>query len=358
MDKHLGEQYDPKKTSAFLGARNFNRQLKKQVRKQYKKRDVDEWLMKQEPYTLHRRIVNKFQRRNTIVSESEIQFQADLLDVQSHSKDNDGFRFLLTVIDVYSKKAWVIPIKNKSGSEVAKALDELFKSTRPMYFQTDKGKEFYNSEVARVLKNHDIVHFSTENENIKASIIERFNQTLRGILHRAFTKIGRYRYLDILDDIVNAYNDRESSKTGFAPNKVNDLSPEQREDIFLKLNDNTLHFLKSADKLKVGDPVRLVKSRAAFQRGYTPNWTREIFYVSEVMKSSPTTYKVMDYDKVELSGTFYHEELQKVKEPEEYAIEDILDRKKVAGKKMVLVKWMGYPDSFNSWILESEIKDI
>ena len=66
----------------------------------------------------------------------------------------------------------------------------------------------------------------------------------------------------------------------------------------------------------------------------------------------------MDYNKEELAGTFYHEELQKVREPEEYAVETILERKKIGGKKMVLVKWMGYPDEFNSWISESEIKDI
>ena len=87
------EYYNPAKTSDYLGARNFKRELNKHNLK-YKSKDVDDWLLKQEPYTLHKRIVNKFQRRNTIASGPEIQFQADLLDVQSHSKDNDGYKYI------------------------------------------------------------------------------------------------------------------------------------------------------------------------------------------------------------------------------------------------------------------------
>ena len=351
------EYYNPAKTSAYLGARNFKRELNKHNLK-YKNKDVDDWLLKQEPYTLHKRIVNKFQRRNTITPGPEVQFQADLLDVQSHSKDNDGYKYILTVIDVFSKKAWAIPLKNKGGNEVSAALDGIFDRIAPLYLQTDKGKEFYNASVANVLTKHNVIHFSTENDNIKASIVERFNQTLRVILHRAFTKLGRYRYLDILEDVVRGYNNRVNSNTGVAPNEVDDITPDQREDVFLRLHDNSLHFKKTANKFEVGDAVRLVKTRGAFQRGYTPNWTREIFYITQILKTSPTTYRVVDYNKEELAGTFYHEELQKVREPEEYAVESILERKKIGGKKMVLVKWMGYPDAFNSWIPESEIKDI
>ena len=327
-DRSLGAQYyDPTKNSAYLGAKNFKRQLDKSGLK-YKSEDVDDWLMKQEPYTLHKRIVNKFQRRNTIASGPEVQFQADLLDVQNHSKDNDGNTFILTVIDVFSKKAWAIPLKNKGGREVAAALDAIFKDVAPLYLQTDKGKEFYNAQVASVLNKYNIVHFSTENDNIKASIVERFNQTLRVILHRAFTKLGRYRYLDILDGIVRGYNNRVNSNTGVAPNEVDDISPEQREDIFLRLHDNSLHFTKAPVKFKIGDAVRLVKTRGAFQRGYTPNWTREIFYITQILTTSPTTYRVMDYSKEELAGSFYHQELQKVKEPDEYAIESVVRTQK------------------------------
>ena len=91
-------------------------------------------------------------------------------------------------------------------------LDGIFDRFVPLYLQTDKGKEFYNAHVTNVLSMHNIIHFSTENDNIKASIVERFNQTLRVILHRTFTKLGRYRYLDILDDVIRSYNNRDNRK--------------------------------------------------------------------------------------------------------------------------------------------------
>ena len=132
----------------------------------------------------------------------------------------------------FSKKAWAIPLKNKDGNEVSAALDGIFDRVAPLYLQTDKGKEFYNASVANVLTKHNVIHFSTENDNIKASIVERFNQTLRVILHRAFTKLGRYRYLDILEDVVRGYNNRVNSNTGVAPNDVEDITPDQWEDVF------------------------------------------------------------------------------------------------------------------------------
>ena len=104
------EYYNPAKTSAYLGARNFKREVNKHNLK-YKSKDVDDWLLKQEPYTLHKRIVNKFQRRNTITPGPEVQFQADLLDVQSHSKDNDGYKYILTAIDVFFQKGVGYSIK-------------------------------------------------------------------------------------------------------------------------------------------------------------------------------------------------------------------------------------------------------
>ena len=131
-----------------------------------------------------------------------------------------------------SKKGWAIPLQYNGGNEVSVALDGIFDRAVPLYLQTDKGKEFYNFRVANVLSKHNIIHFSTENDNIKASIVERFNQTLRVILHRAFTKLGRYRYLDILDDVIRGYNNRVNRKTGVAPDDVEGLTPEQQEDIF------------------------------------------------------------------------------------------------------------------------------
>ena len=94
---------------------------------------------------------------------------------------DDGYRYLLTCIDVLSKYAWVVPLKNKSGEVVAKAF-QLVLTSSGRYCQklhTDKGKEFYKSKFRAMLKQYDIEHFSSGNKEIKCSVMERFNRTLK-----------------------------------------------------------------------------------------------------------------------------------------------------------------------------------
>ena len=346
--------YTPSHPASFGGAKSLKRELKKD-KKLPLLEETDDWLTGQDAYTLHKPIKRKFTRRKTIVSGPDQQIQSDLVDVKSHAKDNDNYKYLLTCIDVFSKKAWAFPVINKTGGEVAKALDKLFRQTDAKTLQTDKGTEFKNAEVRKVLETHNVRHFTTENENIKASIVERWNKTLRNSLHRYFTKTNRNRYVDALEDMVSAYNNRFHESIQMAPN---DVDPTNVEDIFLRLYDPLEAFLKPSPKLRVGDHVRMSKARSAFQRGYTPNWSVEIFTVSKVIPTTPTTYRVVDWSSEPIEGTFYSEELQKVKKPETYQIEEILDRKTVGRRKMVLVKWFGYPDTFNQWIPESDVVDI
>lgn len=126
---------------------------------------------------------------------------------------------------------------------------------------------------------------------------------------------------------------------------------------------NTLYdplraFLKDPPKLRVGDSVRITKAKTAFQRGYTPNWSVEVFTVTRVLQTTPFTYRVEDWAGESVRGSFYAEELQKIKTPDVYRVEAVLARKKVGRRNMVLVKWLGYPDTFNQWIPESDVVDI
>jgi hypothetical protein len=110
-------------------------------------------------------------------------------------------------------------------------------------------------------------------------------------------------------------------------------------------------------KFKVGDKVRVSKLKNVFEKGYFPNWTLEIFTVSACIPRKPPVYRVKDAQGEEIQGTFYAEELQKVKvsDDELFVINEILDRKKRNGVEQVLVSWRGYPKSMNSWIPASEL---
>ena len=351
---HEDFYYKPSNPGSFGGSSNLKRELKKSKRVSLW-RTANDWLSGQDPYTLHKPITRKFQRRKTIVAGPGEQLQADLIDVKRYAKDNNDNRYLLTIIDVFSKKAWAIPVKTKSAIDVSQALKKVLKNVKPNRLQTDKGTEFINSEVRNVLSQTKTKHFTTENENIKASIVERWNRTLRSALHRYFTKTGKERYIDVLADLISAYNNRPHSSTGIAPDDINSTNS---EDVFYQLYDPVEAFEKQTVKFRVGDYVRVSKARTAFQRGFTPNWSVEIFRVSRILPTTPVTYALRDWNGEPITGSFYDKELQRVKEPETFKIERVLQVKKIGKRRMALVKWLGYPDSFNQWIPESDITNI
>ena len=133
---------------------------------------TQKWLESQLAYTLHKPAERRFKRNQVIVNGKDEQWQADLVDMQALKKDNDGYRFLLTVIDVLSKYAWVVPLKDKTGKSLVDAFDAVFKKEGrvPKRLQTDAGKEFLNKEFQRFLTSKNVHHFVTYNET-KAKIV-------------------------------------------------------------------------------------------------------------------------------------------------------------------------------------------
>ena len=334
--------YDAKQPGSFGGVVPLARALKQ------KKDDVREWLSFEDAYTLHKPVRQKFQRRRTIVGGIDHQWQADLIDVQKLKKNNGGNAYLLTCIDVFSKYAWVVPLKDKTGGSLVRAFQEIFASGRkPLKLQTDKGSEFKNRSVQKLLREEKIVFFTTENDDIKAAVVERFNRTLKERLWRFFTKSKNERYLDVLPDIVYAYNRSFHRSIQRAPVEVNFKN---QEDVWQSLYGGRT-FSSKRNKLKIGDRVRLSKTRRVFKKGYLPSWTFELFTVVAVLRTTPTTYTIKDDSGEVLEGSFYEQELQKVGEKTYYDIESVLDQRlDKKGQREYLVKWVGYDPSFNRWI--------
>ena len=165
--------FDPKRVGSYGGVDTLRR-----VTHMPRKR-VAEWLSEQDAYTLHKPARRHFKRRRVIVGFLRQQWQADLVDLSQLKKDNDGMTFLLTVIDVFSKVAWCVPMKNKSAASLVTALDSTFSRGWPKTLQTYQGLEFLNKSVQTLLKKHGIHHFSTHNAETKAIVVERFNRTLK-----------------------------------------------------------------------------------------------------------------------------------------------------------------------------------
>lgn len=168
------------------------------------------------------------------------------------------------------------------------------------------------------------------------------------MMWRQFSYQGSYKWINILQDIVSKYNSKKHSTIGMRPVEVTqDIEPILLSTVYSNLK--TVDPRKN--KLKKGDDVRISKYREAFSKGYTPNWSNEIFKITKVNLTNPVTYLLEDQNKQEIQGSFYTEELQKTNYPDVYLIEKILKRK---GDR-IFVKWLGLDKSQNSWINKNKV---
>ena len=170
--------FDPKSTASFSSVNKLYKLAKSKfpnVRIEY----IKDWLSAQDVYTLHKPVKKKIKRNRIVVQGIDHQWQVDLADVTTLSKSNNGYRYILTCIDILSKYAWTYPMKNKTGSDVIKIFDKIFKDGRvPIKLQSDGGREFNNSVFKKYMKEKGIQYFITRNET-KCSIVECFNRTLK-----------------------------------------------------------------------------------------------------------------------------------------------------------------------------------
>ena len=156
--------------------------------------------------TLQKPAHYNFQRNRVIVTGIDDQWQADLVDINSLARFNKGYKFLLTCINVFSKFAWVVPLKNKTGESLVNGFQSILDLGRsPEELQTDKGTEFLKRNFQSFLKENNI-HFFTTNSELKGSVVERFNRTLKTCLWKYFTAKNNLVYIDILQDNVHGYN--------------------------------------------------------------------------------------------------------------------------------------------------------
>ena len=156
---------------------------------------------------LHKPIIRKFKKRKVYSAFKDIIWGADLADMQLLSKYNKGIRFLLCVIDIFSKYAWVVPLKDKKGISIVKAFQSILKQSnkKPNKIWVDKGSEFYNAYFKKWLRDNNITMYSTHNEG-KSVVAERFTRTLKSKIYKYITSTSKNVYIDKLDDIVDEYN--------------------------------------------------------------------------------------------------------------------------------------------------------
>lgn len=204
---------------------------------------------------LHAPVRKHFKRREVIIKGIDDLFQADLVDMSAYARQNRGFHFLLTVIDTFSKFAWAVPLKDKSGPNVMRALSTVFKEGRiPKNLHTDEGTDFYNKDVKGLLEKHKINHYSVYS-HLKASIIERWNRTLKNAMWMEFSMNGSYRWIDMIHTLCNDYNNSFHRTIKMKPIEVNKSNEHKLLREIYKVDEPCL--VKA--KFHVGQNVRISK---------------------------------------------------------------------------------------------------
>ena len=265
----------------------------------------------------------------------------DLADMQLLNKFNKGFRFLLCVIDIFSRYAWVISLKVKKGISIANAFQIILKESKrkPNKIWVDKGSEFYNSSFKKWLKDNDIEMYSTNNEG-KSVVAERFIRTLKNKIYKYMTAISKNVYIDKLDDIVKKYNNTYHKSIKMKP---------------VDAKDNTyIGFKKEVNdknpKFRVGDHVRISKYKNIFAKGYMPNWSEEYLLLRKLKILYHGHIFLMTLMVKKLLVPFMKMNCKRLIK-KKFRIEKVLKKK---GDKLY-VKWKGYDNSFNSWTDKKDI---
>ena len=297
---------------------------------------------------LHRPIRKHFTKRYVFVRNVDDIFGADLIDMQPLAKQNKGFKYILMVEDIFSKYGWAVPLKTKTGVAVRDALKQILDQHVPKKLWSDAGREFYNKEVRSLLKKHDIMLYSTENDE-KCSVVERWNRTIKTKLWKYFTANGTRKYIDILDALIEKYNNTFNRAIGMTP--VEARKPQNHGAVFRHLYEKKMAELgEKKPKFKVGDQVRLGVKKDLFEKSYVINWSDRIYTIKRVLATRPVTYTVENDKGEEHKGKFYEQDLQKTK-VKEFRIQKVLKKT----KDSALVRWMDYDSSYDSWVPLKEL---
>lgn len=308
-------------------------------------------LQRDDAYTLHKQQRKRFKRRPIIALYKDELHQSDLADMSKYKKYNRGMRYILVVIDTLSRYLYAVPIKSKRPQDVKRAFVKIFRQATPRHLLTDRGTEYYNKVLRAYFKRKKVNHYSIHSA-CKAASAERVIRTLKERLFRYFRSTGKYTYLNILPRIVADYNNTVHSTTKMKPNEVN---ASNAVELFNRLNSKTES--NARVPFKIGDQVRISLDRDPFTKSYTGLWSPEVFTVSRIRHTNPPVLHLRDVNGEELKGAFYVPEVQRVvkESTDKWPIERVLRRKKINGVPHLLVRWLGYDSTHDSWIAAKNV---
>ena len=321
------------------------------------------WLRQQEAFVITRPAPSgngKFPRQKIKTGGVDYCWELDLADMGSNKDmlaQNDQHRYVLVVVDQFSRYCMAEALKQKDGKTVAQAFERILARARtaPLKVSTDGGKEFYNTHFKAVLQNKGILgHYTPQDNEIKCPIVERLNRSLKQMTTTYFIQNSTPRWVDMLPALVKSYNHTRHSSLGTSPIQVlhsqgKELEAQWQRQYDMPLKPKQMKTVaRDLKAFKRGDLVRIATQKSRFEKGYTPRWRREPMRVARVIYRYPrVAYKLVDLQNDPLDRIFYYEQLQKhLGRPEVgRVIEEVVDHDERRGK--VTVKFLGWPPKFN-----------
>lgn len=355
--------FNPKHPASFQNPLRLYKTVKQEGKYKISHSQIKRWIQQKHSYSTNKAVKRHFQRGRVIVKGIDDQWDADLASLIPYADSNEGFKYLLCVIDIFSRYAWVEPLKDKTPNEIIKAFKKVLSEGRkPKRLRTDAATDFTSSKFKEFCKKEKIANFVTHNET-QANYVERFIKSIKSKIFRYMNHNNTERYVDVLSKLVDSYNN--TFHTGIQSEPIN-VRKENESKLWWQM-----YWPKDYPKIKkenekkkspflfnIGDKVRMSHLRKAFQREYDSKWSSEIYKVSyRFLRQEQPIYKIKDWFNEPIQGTFYQTELQKVDSPEEdfWKINQILKYKGVGENRKALVSWIGWPKKFNSWLFVRDI---
>lgn len=309
-----------------------------------------------EGYTLHREYKSPKQYNPYYVHERREQIQGDLIDVSVISNDNNNVKFLLVLIDIFTKRLWVYPLQNKNARTMTQIMRRWLQSLDviPKKIMTDKGTEFTNRSVQQLLRSYN-VEWQAAIGTVKACIAERVNKTLQILIYKYLTENETLKYIDILPDLVITYNTRgHRTLEGMTPEEADLPDNEARVQAIFHEKYDQIGRQRKLPRFNVGNLVRiktLPKKISNESRAYAEQFKGEYFNIIRINRTLPIPlYYLRSTDTGEIiEGGFYANELQRVR-GDLYKIERVLRERVRRGRRELFVKWRYFGPQWNEWI--------
>lgn len=306
--------YNP--TTGFISANKIYVKLKKEI----PLAKIKVFLQSQELNQIYRQSKRERRCKKMIVFSTNNQWQIDLIDFSKYSHWNSGFKYLFCIVDVFSRKAFVVPLKKKSHTTIA--MKTVLLEQCPILIQSDNGTEFLNSSFQSLLKQYKIQHTTVQvADHNRQGVVERFNRTIETIISKYQHSRNTNRFVDVLQDIVYNYNHTYHSTNQSSPEEKYHSNPSNGnfKDYFPVIN------------LKVGDKVRILKDRKQFDKGYETKYSKTVY---EIIERHGFTFSIKELNRPSLNQKYKYYQLLKIETVESF-IPAVINRPKAQESKRI-----------------------